>query len=209
MASPFVLFCLFAAAPAPAQELGRILKAVEQRYNRARTLEAGFEQRQTAQGRRIVESGRLALRKPGRMRWSYAHPAGKLFVCDGKWVYFYSPLSGTAEKARLKETDDYRAPLAFLLGRLDFQRDFQRFEWERREGLTLVRAFPKNANAPYSRVEFDVTPAGSIERLVVAGVDGSLTEFRFTDERINPAIDDAQFRFEPPPGVAVVEVEEP
>lgn len=203
------MICLFVAVPAPAQELGQILAAVEQRYNRARTLEAGFEQTQLAQGRRIVESGRLVLRKPGRMRWTYTRPEGKLFVCDGKWVYFYSPLSGTAEKARLKETDDYRAPLAFLLGRLDFQRDFQRFEWERREGLTLVRAFPKSANAPYTRVEFDVTPAGAIARLVVAGVDGSLTEFRFTGERINPAVDDAQFRFAPPPGVTVMEVDEP
>lgn len=203
-----VLFCLFAAA-SPAQELGQILKTVEQRYNRARTLEADFEQRQTAQGRRIVESGRLTLRKPGRMHWSYAQPPGKLFVCDGKWVYFYSPLSGTAEKARLKETDDYRAPLAFLLGRLDFQRDFERFEWERREGLAMVRAFPKSANAPYSRVEFDVTPAGAIGRLVVAGVDGSLTEFRFTEERINAPVRDELFRFQPPPGVAVVEVDEP
>lgn len=192
-----------------AQELGQILRRVEQRYNRARTLESGFEQRQWAQGRRVVEAGRLVLRKPGRMRWSYTQPEGKLFVSDGQWVYFYSPLSGTAEKARLKETEDFRAPLAFLLGRLDFQRDFARFEWTREGTVRRVRAFPKSDKAPYTQVDFEVTEEGQIVRLLVAGVDGSRTEFSFTGERINAPVDDGQFRFQAPPGVAVMEVNEP
>lgn len=205
----FCLLFFLVSALAAAQDLAQILRTVEQRYNRARTLEAAFEQRQTAQGRRITESGRLVLRKPGRMRWSYAQPAGKLFVCDGKWVYFYSPLSGTAGRARLKESDDFRAPLAFLLGRLDFQRDFARFEWSPADGAVGIRAYPRNPNVPYTRVEFAVSPDGAIQRLAVTGADGSLTEFRFTGERINVPVDDAMFRFEPPPGVPVVEADEP
>jgi outer membrane lipoprotein carrier protein len=197
------------APPAAGQELNAILRRVEQRYNRAKTLDLSFEQRQSAQGRRIVESGRVVLRKPGRMRWSYTQPAGKLFVCDGSWVYFYSPLSGTAEKARLKETEDFRAPLAFLLGRLDFARDFGRFEWRPDERPPVVRAFPKSDRAPFRHVEFTVSDEGAITRLVVAGVDGAVTEFRFTGERLNVAVDEGAFRFEAPPGVAVMEVEEP
>jgi outer membrane lipoprotein carrier protein len=204
-----LLPALLFAATLPAQDLGQVLRRVEQRYNRARTLEAGFEQRQWAQGRRTVEAGRLVLRKPGRMRWTYSQPEGKLFVSDGQWVYFYSPLSGTAEKARLKETEDFRAPLAFLLGRLDFQRDFGRFEWTRDGQGRQVRAFPKSDKAPYTQVDFDVTEEGRILRLLVAGVDGSRTEFVFTGERINPPVDEAQFRFQAPPGVAVMEVNEP
>lgn len=193
---------------APAQGLAPLLRGVEQRYNRAKTLELTFEQRQVAQGRRIVERGRLVLRKPGRMRWTYTQPEGKLFVSDGSYVYFYSPLSGTAEKAKLKETDDFRAPLAFLLGRLDFQRDFGRFEWNANDRPPLIRAFPKSDKAPYTQVEFSVSAQFAIERLVVTGVDGSLTEFRFTGERVNGAVNEAEFRFEAPPGVAVMEVEQ-
>lgn len=197
------------AAPAAAQELAPILKRVEQRYNSARTIVIEFEQRQFAQGRRIVERGQLALRKPGRMRWTYTQPEGKLFVSDGSWVYFYSPVSGTAEKTRLKETDDFRAPLAFLLGRLDFQRDFGRFEWRPEDRPPVIRAFPKSDRAPFTHVEFAVSPQGAIERLTVAGVDGAVTEFRFSGERINVPVEEALFRFAAPPGVAVMEVEEP
>ena len=193
---------------APAQELAPLLRGVEERYNRAKTLELTFEQRQIAQGRRIVERGRLALRKPGRMRWTYTQPEGKLFVSDGSFVYFYSPLAGTAEKTKLKESDDFRAPLAFLLGRLDFDRDFGRYEWKPGSQPPVIRAFPKSDKAPYTRVEFSVSREFAIERLVVTGVDGSVTEFRFTNERINVPVNEAQFRFETPPGVAVMEVEQ-
>ena len=31
------------------------------------------------------ETGTLLLKKPGRMRWTYAKPAGKLFVLDGNF----------------------------------------------------------------------------------------------------------------------------
>ena len=66
----------------------------------ARTMEAGFEQTYLAQGRRRVERGDLSLRKPGRMRWEYTNPAGKLFIADGHHVPLlalgnYLDLAGT------------------------------------------------------------------------------------------------------------------
>ena len=68
--------------------LMRTLKAVEDRYNRAQTLQIAFSEGYSAQGRtRKPESGTLFLRKPGRMRWQYSAPAGKLFLSDGKFVY--------------------------------------------------------------------------------------------------------------------------
>ena len=70
--------------------------------------------------------GDLYLRKPGKMRWDYKTPAGKLFLSDGKQVYFYNPATNRAEKTKLKETEDMRAPLAFLLGKLDFEQGLPR-----------------------------------------------------------------------------------
>ena len=52
------------------------------------------------------------------MRWEYA--SGKLFISDGKFIYSYYPDEHRAEKMSMKETDDMRAPLAFLLGDVDF-----------------------------------------------------------------------------------------
>ena len=79
-------------------------------------------------GAKRSESGTLLLRKPGKMRWDYDQPKGKLFVSDGKFLWLYTPEDNRAEKMKLKESDDMRAPLAFLLGKLDFQKEFRNLQ---------------------------------------------------------------------------------
>lgn len=196
------------ALAAQGRDLKEVLKGVEKRYNGAATLESRFEQRQLVQGRaRRAEAGKLVLRKPGRMRWEYDQPVGKLFVCDGKWVYFYSPSEKRAERAKLKEADDFRAPLAFLLGRLDFGRTFGDFEMKEAGGEVVIVALPKSDRLPYRRVEFTVTASNAIRRLLVRGVDGTDMEFLFTAEKLNVAVAEGEFKFVPPAGVVVEDAE--
>ena len=67
----------FAGDPA----LDALLKGVETRYNKTKTLQVLFHEDYTPPGRaKRSESGTLALRKPGKMRWDYDQPKGKLFV---------------------------------------------------------------------------------------------------------------------------------
>jgi hypothetical protein len=92
-----------------------MLKAVETRYNHAQTLQVLFHEAYTAPSQpRRTESGTLLLRKPGRMRWNYTSPEGKLFVSDGKYLWLYTPSNHQVEKMKIQESDDMRAPLAFL-----------------------------------------------------------------------------------------------
>jgi len=195
---------------APARDLGDVLRAVELRYNRAATLEVHFEQRYMAQGagRRTTESGELALRKPGRMRWSYTAPAGKVFVSDGKVLWFYSPEENRAERSKMKDTEDFRAPLAFLLGKLDFKRDFGNFELKDTGADATIVALRKSDKLPYTRVEFTVTPENVIRRLLVQGTDATVMEFLFSNERLNAAVNDAIFRYTPPKGAEIMEAEQ-
>lgn len=173
-------------------------EAVERFYNSAKTLEARFEQRYVTAGRERVETGVLALRKPGRMRWTYDN--GKLFVVDGKRVWFYQPAANRAEYSDLKDSEDVRAPLAFLLGRLDFRRLFASV---RREGDEIV-ATAKSDQLPYREVRFVAAGDGSIARVTVYGQDASVMEFRFFDQRREAPLAEALFRFTPPAGVEVV-----
>ena len=72
--------------------LDGLLKSVESRYNRAKTLQVVFHEEYTPQGKpRRSESGTLMLRKPRLMRWDYDQPKGKLFVSDGKYLWLYTP----------------------------------------------------------------------------------------------------------------------
>jgi outer membrane lipoprotein carrier protein len=204
LALSFMLLVL----PPMAGEAGfdKLLQSVENRYNRARTLQASFELTYIAPSRpRRTESGELYLRKPGRMRWNYSNPAGKVFLSDGKYIYFYSPGANRVEKMKLKESDDMRAPLAFLLGRLDFKRDFREFRVRADTTGQWITALPKSDRLPYRQVEFLVTAAFEIRQLKVTAQDNSVMEYRFEREALNPPLGDALFKFQPPPGAEVVD----
>jgi outer membrane lipoprotein carrier protein len=185
--------------------LQALLKGIEQRYNRAKTLQVQFTESYSVQGQaRKSESGMLTLRKPGRMRWDYTMPPGKLFLSDGKQVYLYTPEKHRVEKMPLKETEDMRAPLAFLLGKLDFSKEFRDFVVKPDGTNFIVTAKAKTDKLPYEKVEMLVTPDYQIQRLVVNGQDQSILAFRFAQETLNPPVDDAQFKFQMPAGATLV-----
>ncbi len=191
------------SAESPTQHL---LKAIESRYNRAQTLEVKFAETYSGLGQGArTESGVLYLRKPGRMRWEYTQPAGKLFVSDGKEVFLYLPAEKRVEKMRLKDTEDMRAPLAFLLGKLNFEKEFQNIQTRPEGDGSLVTAEPKSQSLPYSQVEFLVSSTFVIRKLHIVRQDQSALDFAFEDEKLNPTLANSMFQFQPPPGAEVVD----
>jgi outer membrane lipoprotein carrier protein len=190
--------------------LDGLLKGVEARYNRAKTLQVLFHEEYTPPGpgggpARRSESGRLMLQKPGRMRWDYFQPKGKLFISDGKFMWLYTPAENRAEKMKLQESDDMRAPLAFLLGKLNFAKDFRNLHARPEGDGTRIVAEPKTDNLPYSAVEFVVTAQNRIREVKVTGFDNSILDFTFEEESLNPPLNGKLFQFQAPPGAEVVE----
>jgi len=201
-----LIFAAAVSAWAADPATDRLLKQVERRYNHAETLQVRFSETYTGPGRPSrTESGTLYLRKPGRMRWDYSLPAGKLFVSDGKMLYLYVPSSNRVEKMKLKESEDMRAPLAFLLGKLNFEKDFQNVETKAEGNDTIITAEPKSANLPYSKVQFSVTPGFEIHKLQILELDNSVLDFAFDQEKLNPALASTLFQFRSPAGAEVIE----
>ena len=213
MSPPRLLLGLLAvSAFAGDAGVDRLLKGVEARYNRAKTLQVLFHEEYTPPGpgggpARRSESGRLMLQKPGRMRWDYSQPQGKLFISDGKFMWLYTPSDNRAEKIKVQESEDMRAPLAFLLGKLNFEKEFRNLQVrpEGAGGDTRIAAEPKTDNLPYSAVEFVVTVEDRIREVKVTGFDNSILDFTFDDESLNPRLDGKLFQFQAPPGAELVE----
>lgn len=201
------LLCLLQLLPG--QELRPALTGIEKRYNSITSLELDFDQTYIGgigvQSRRS-ESGHLFLRKPGRMRWNYAKPPGKFFLSDGKFFYFYSPSTKQVEKTKLKEADDMRVPLAFLIGKLDFDRDFDRFEYSKTADGLNVKAHPKNfEKSAYREVVFLVDEQFTIRKLTVTGQDSSVMSFQFRNELRNKTQPADIFEMKLPAGAELVE----
>jgi outer membrane lipoprotein carrier protein len=211
LAARIVSFLTLAALLASAAEtsIDTTLKAIEKRYNNITSLKLDFSESYIASHQPSqTESGVLYLRKPGRMRWEYAQPAGKLFLADGKYTWLYTPEDHRAEKSPLKMSEDMRAPLAFLLGRLDFHRDFRSFETHHdAAGARWILATPRNENLPYTKVDFLAAPDGRIERIRITNQDQSRLEFTFTNEHLNVPAAASLFVFHPPAGTEVVEMQ--
>jgi outer membrane lipoprotein carrier protein len=203
LAIGFVLaVCAFGADPT----LDTLLKGVEARYNKTKTLQVLFKEEYTPPGHgRRTESGILMLRKPGQMRWAYSQPAGKLFVSDGKMIWLYTPSENRVEEMKFKETDDLRAPLAFLLGKLNFDKEFRNLQSKIEGADTRIMAEPKTDNLPYSAVEFLVAQDSHIKEVKVTGFDRSILQFTFDQERLDPSLDGKLFQFLMPKGAELVE----
>jgi len=197
------------ALPALAADAGidRLLEKVEEHYNQAKTLQVTFMEQYTPSGGiRRTEAGTLMLRKPGRMRGEYSLPKGKLFVSDGKFLWIYTPADNKAEKMPLKASEDMRAPLAFLLGKLNFSKEFRNLREQPDRSGTRISAEPKTDDLPYSAVEFLVTPENRILELKVTGFDRSVLDFVFTEEKVDPPLDSKLFQFQLPAGAALEEI---
>jgi len=186
-----------------------LIAQVQGRYNAARTLSVHFVESYSIQGHpRPPESGTLTLRKQGKMRWDYTHPAGKLFISDGKNVYLYTARDNRVEKVPLKDTEDMRAPLAFLLGRLEMKKEFRGFQVHAGDGGTWLDAWAKNDRVPYEEVQMLIASDGEVRELKILGRDQSQIDYSFSHEQLNPPVNEAEFHFQIPPGAEVVDAME-
>lgn len=184
--------------------LAGLLKTIEARYNRTPTLQVLFQVQYTKRGKPTKpETGVLELRKPGRMRWDYKEPQGKLAVCDGKTFWTYYPSENRVEKIPLREAEE--GPLAFLLGKLNFDKEFRNLQSKPEGSDVRITAEPKTDNLPYTAVEFLVTPEGRIRALKVTYFDNGTMSYTFDQEKMGAKFDDKLFQFQVPKGATVQE----
>lgn len=193
-----------------ASDLDTLISALQTKYDRMTSLAADFTQVYNARGERTRrESGTLLLKKPGRMRWDYTTPERKQFISDGKWLYEYLEAEKMATRSAVRESDDLRAPFAFLLGRGKLRRDFQRIEFASetptKAGNRVLRLIPKRTQ-DFRELLIEVDPSSlQLARLVLIDRNSARSDFLFSNVRENAPANEAQFAFKAPAGVQVVQ----
>jgi len=183
-----------------------LAQRVDRHYNQLHSLKAGFVESYEGLGIRRTESGTMLLLKPGRMKWDYSSPAGKLFLLDGKYAWFYSRGDSQVQRIPAKELDDLRSPLRFLLGRTELEKELNNLTMAPAAGGRYsLTGQPKGLEQRVSRLTLTVTVDGTISGIDMEEVDGALTRFTFTGEQPNAPVSADIFHFTPPPGVPVVD----
>ena len=187
-----------------AQDNEALVRRVDDHYNHLQSLRAHYAERYSGMGMNREEEGTLLLKKPGRMRWSYDAPAGKVFVLDGKFAWFYTPGDSQATRAPAKELDDLRSPLRFLLGHTQLKKELGELTVTPEGTEFRISGVPKGMEQRVKALSLWVTPDGRIDRMRVDEIDGAVTEFTFSKMQENVPVKDADFAFLPPDGVTVV-----
>ena len=215
----FLTALLLSAAVTPADpienDLAAALEGLQKKYSQVRDLRMEFIQSYKSPRRPTkTETGTLVLKRPGMMRWEYKTPVEKLFVSNGKTVFFYLPEEKQLQKTKVKESRDQRIPFLFLLGKGNLKRDFSKVEWASDQkpffqGNHVILAYPKKGIDEFARILMEFSPQTfQLQRVGVFDVDGTVTEFVFTNIQQDLGAAAAIFDFKAPPGTEVIESNE-
>jgi chaperone LolA len=191
-------------------DLNLLIDALQKKYSRMTAIGADFAQIYMGQdGRTLREGGHVVLKRPRKARWDYTHPEHKVFISDGKNIFFYVYGDPEATRTPIKESADPQVPFLFLLGQGNLRRDFSRIEIDNNQqpviaGDVVLKLVPKRAPEDFKQLLAEVTPSSAeVRRLVILQRNGAAMDFYLSNVISNIAVPDSEFAFTPPPGVTV------
>ena len=199
---------LFTASGAAQITAAALAKQVDAHYNHLQSLQAHYTERYRGLGVDRSETGTLTLRKPGRMRWAYDSPAGKIFLLDGRNAISWTPGDQQAQSIPEKQLDDLRSPLRFLLGHTELAKELNgltlTLSGSGTEILYTLSGTPKGMSQRVRSLALTVDPTGAIHTMRLEETGGAITTFDFTGMKENVPTRDSDFVFTPPHGVEIV-----
>lgn len=191
-----------------------VAATVQAFYDQTKSLEAQFYQ---TYFNRLYDKydrsqGTVRFQKPGKMRWDYAQPNGKVLVSNGKRLLVYEPGDTPQEKGQVFERamGDSELPqaLSFLTGTGKLVDDFTfRLLDPKQQGFAagyVLELMPKKASPHYERLLFyvdaDPTRAGLVHRVLIVDGSGNRNRFDFKSMKFNRVTDAKPFEWQPPAG---------
>lgn len=182
---------------------------VQSFYDQTRTMSADFRQRYNHRVYNRIETsnGRVRFKKPGRMRFDYADPNGKVVVTDGDELTVYEPPDAGQSRGQYYQQPMSQAQLpdalSFLTGTGQLAQDY-RFRLLRLDapGHEVLELRPRRPTASYSRVLLYVDSSearrGVVDRVVIVDQSNNTNQFDFRNQRFNTNVNDNVFQYRPP-----------
>jgi len=197
------------------KEVREVMKHLQARYEKTKDLQADFTQKTTIEGfeRPMTSSGKVYIKKPGRLRWNYLEPSAEDIYVQGDDVKVYVPEHKQVLIGKLTHMAASRAPLELLQGaaKLDASFDAEPTPGKSRGvgGIRLVTLVPKShdaeAHGTVQRIVVEVFPKTYfIRSLSLHEVSGNVSNFEFSSLQSNIGLDDDLFAPKFPPDVEVV-----
>lgn len=194
-------------APAAAQvDEAALLKRISAKYGDVETMKATFQQTSTsALYGASSEQGTLTLKRPRKMRWSFDGD-GKQFITDGATMWIYAP----ADKQVIRYEDfggQGSAPDQLLqsLDKLGELFDVEVLESGDEGHALSLMPLDEAARAQVKAVKLWLDGDLVVKKVEVTDAYDGVTTLGFSSVTLGGTVDDAQFQFQIPEGVDVVD----
>ncbi|MGB0680016.1 MAG: LolA family protein [Polyangiales bacterium] len=200
-----------AAAATSKDSAAYVASQVQSFYDRTKNVSAQFRQvyYHRLYRKKVVSEGRVVFKKPGRMRWDYAKPSGKVITTDGKRIQIYEPGEARQPGQLIEQAmGSHQLPLAFsfLTGGARLEKNFRfRLLNAKKYGFSrgqVLQLRPRKPSPHYDRILFFVEAEGAargvVRRVMIVDKEGNLNRFRFAKMRFNKKVSDSFFRFKVP-----------
>jgi outer membrane lipoprotein carrier protein len=206
-----LLIALVVSAALPSAQTRKspeaLAKELQAHYQSIRDFSADFVQnyRGGVLKTKTEESGTVAIKKPGKMRWTYTKPERKEFVSNGVKLYAYMPAD---KQVTVTGVDNLAStPDQFLSGRGDIARDFAASYVDNpSSGSVSLKLVPRRSEPEYEYLIVALDPVTlQIRALTARDHQGGESTFTFTKMKENTGLSDKDFEFRPPRGVTVTD----
>jgi outer membrane lipoprotein carrier protein len=194
-----------------APDAGQVVERVQEFYEDTKDYQARFKQvyKNKLMNETKKSTGKVYIKRPGKMRWEYEKPSEKLFVSDGETLWVYEKEAQQVYRQKLAESDLPTA-IAFLMGEGDLAEDFDYKLIENdkaaAKGLLVLQLVPKEPTTHYKKLLFMVDDGTfQVRRTIIIDASGNTNSMRFSKVKTNKGLSDAEFDFEIPKGASLVE----
>ncbi|MFO0708072.1 MAG: outer membrane lipoprotein carrier protein LolA [Nitrospira sp.] len=197
------------------QEVREVAKQLQARYEKTKDLQADFTQKTRIEGfeRPVLSSGKVYIKKPGRLRWDYLDPANEQIFVSHDDVKVYVPEHKQVLVGKLTHMAASQAPLELLQGAAKLEESFEVSPATGKErgagGLRLLSLVPKGRETDparhVQRIVVEVFPKTYFIRTVwLHEISGNVATFEFSALKPNTGLGDEVFDFKAPADVEVV-----
>lgn len=188
------------------------LQQLERFLQEVRSAQADFSQVVTSPkraGESVARSktsrGRFEFQRPGRFRFDYARPFEQTIVADGETLWLHD-VDLEQVTARRQQEVLGSTPAALIVAGTSLRELGTHFELQaagQAEGLEWVQARPRQGDGQLQQVRVGFR-RGELARLEIEDSLGQRSVLSFSGWQTNGVVPAERFRFQPPPGVAVI-----
>jgi outer membrane lipoprotein carrier protein len=185
-----------------------LARSLQQRYQGIKDFSADFvhSYRGGVLKTQSEERGKVSVKKPSRMHWTYTAPEKKEFVSDGVKIYSYIPQDRQVIVSNVPPDNQATTPALFLAGKGDISRDFSAtYAQATIPGSVALKLTPRHNQPDYEYLVVALDPTSlQIRALITRDHEGGESTLAFTNLKENQGISDKEFAFKIPKGVDVV-----